>query len=175
MTRNQEKQALRTTEEAEASAPDLRIAAGKAPAHGARPKPAADARTQPSSGLHDVVAEPSARNTGDGSMFPVVNTPDRRRQVRDGADRRRSARWEMNKALLWRPFRGRRIRESRVILRSLDGLVLLADRRDSLPPGARIILGVSAANDRFEFRSAVVKRTKSWHGDKRLIFAEIEA
>ena len=139
------------------------------------PKPAAATHAQPSSGLQDVVAESSARKAGDGLTPPVVHPPDRCPWMRDGFDRRRSTRWEMNKTLLWRPFRGRRLRESQVILRSLDGLVLLVDRRDSLSPGARFFPGVPAAGDRFGFRSAVVKRTESGHGDKRLIFAEIEA
>lgn len=90
-------------------------------------------------------------------------------------ERRRSQRWETRKNLRWRVSGGRRIRESRLVERSLDGLVLVTRASDTPRVGARIVPEDLNLADRFGFRSAVVRRTRpvSWH--ERLVFAEIEA
>jgi hypothetical protein len=80
-----------------------------------------------------------------------------------------------SKPLRWRPFRGRRIRESRVVERSLDGLVLMSRPRDAPAPGTRFAPGDLEVGDRFGFRSALVKRVEAPNPAARLIFSEIEA
>lgn len=101
--------------------------------------------------------------------------PHRRMDDRGKTDRRRSARWETSKQLLWRVFRGRRIREGRLVERSLDGLVLSAEPCDRPRVGTRLLPGNTDVANRLGFRSAIVKRIDVPGGGTSLIFAEIEA
>lgn len=101
---------------------------------------------------------------------------DRREQDRGHVDRRKSMRWEPEKLLRWRVFRGRRIRESRMVERSLNGFVLGAQRPGAVPAGTRMVVdGDLDEIDRLGFRSAIVRRAESGGDGSRVLFAEIEA
>ena len=101
---------------------------------------------------------------------------DRRERDRGHVNRRKSVRWEPDKSLRWRVFRGRRIRESRIVERSLNGLVLGAQMPDAVAAGTRILVsGGHGELDRLGFRSAIVRRTESGDGGGRMLIAEIEA
>ncbi len=110
-----------------------------------------------------------------GELDPLPVSPDRRGCQRGAGDRRRSRRWSLSKLLDWRVHRGRRIRRSPVIQRSLDGLVLRVAPRDAPRVGMRIRPGTRGGVDGFGFRSAIVRRTEAPTRDYRLVFAEIEA
>lgn len=101
--------------------------------------------------------------------------PDRRRARHERIDRRRSSRWESDTLLHWRVYRGRRVRVSRMIERSLNGVVLEVEPRDIPRPETRVLLSNPMDIDRFGFRSAVVSRTETHGGGERLVFVEIEA
>jgi hypothetical protein len=138
-------------------------------------KPAVVTRVEPlPGGFHRVAAE-FPDSVERISPFKWVSRPDRRADERAGAGRRRSSRWETDKTLAWRVSRGRRVRESRVVERSLDGLVLAVEPRDAAPEGSRFFPYGAEPADRFGFRSAIVRRTEAPNEDYRLVFAEIEA
>lgn len=124
-------------------------------------------------GYRRVVAEYRVRATPSDGRGRL--SPDRRRQRRDQQDRRRSARWQTEKPLAWRVFRGRRTRMSRVVERSLDGLVLATDPQDTPSEGTRLTPGDAATRRRFGFRSAVVRRVMTSEARTRLVVAEFEA
>ncbi len=93
----------------------------------------------------------------------------------DDRERRNSRRWATDKPLRWRVFRGRRVRSSRMVERSLDGMVLLVDPRDVPQPGTRLLACDAIEFDRLGFRSAVVTRTTLQDDKGALVFAQIEA
>ncbi len=88
-------------------------------------------------------------------------------------ERRRSARWKTDEKLLWRVTGGRRPRESRLIERSLDGLVLRTGQSDLPQVGQRICPAGPERNLRVGFRSAIVRRTKPDGAGGHLVVAEI--
>lgn len=138
-------------------------------------KPAVVTRVEPLPGaFHRVVAEfpDSVEQTG---PFTWVSRPDRRTERPRSVGRRRSPRWRTNKTLAWRVSRGRRVRESRLVERSLDGLVLAVEPGDAPPEGTRFCPCGVESIDRLGFRSAIVRRTEAPNDDYRLVFAEIEA
>jgi len=100
---------------------------------------------------------------------------DRRHTQRKNGDRRRSSRWETDRLLHWRIYRGRRLRESRVVERSLDGVVLQVERHDLARQGTRLFLSDPIEIDKLGFRSARVTRADTRSPNMRLIYAEIEA
>jgi len=100
---------------------------------------------------------------------------DRRAQQRCCLGRRRSPRWSVDRELYWCVHRGRKTRIARIIERSLDGLVLLAGRDDTVPVGTRINPTTANQKERFGFRSAVVRRTQPLNEMVELLIAEIEA
>lgn len=101
---------------------------------------------------------------------------DRRNQDRGHVDRRTFTRWELDKSLRWRVFHGRRIRESRMVERSLSGFALQAQMLDAVPAGTRVVVhGDPGEIDKLGFRSAVVRRTEPWSDGGKMLFAEIEA
>jgi len=101
--------------------------------------------------------------------------PDRREKDRGTVDRRRSLRWQIDKMLPWRVSRGRRVRRSRVLERSLDGLVFVTYPGDAPLVGTRFYSCGADIIQRFGFRSAIVRRTEAPNRDHRLVFAEIES
>jgi hypothetical protein len=108
-------------------------------------------------------------------LDPMPVSPDRRGCPRRSGERRRSRRWSLSKLLEWRVHRGRRIRRSPVVQRSLDGIVLRVASRDVPRVGMRIQPGSRGSVNGFGFRSAIVRRTEAPSRDCRLVFAEIEA
>ncbi len=101
---------------------------------------------------------------------------DRRKQDRGHVDRRTFTRWELDKLLRWRVFRGRRIRESRMVERSLSGFALEAQMLDAVPAGTRVVAdGGPHEIDKLGFRSAVVRRSEPGSDGGRMLFVEIEA
>lgn len=90
-------------------------------------------------------------------------------------ERRRSERWWTNQKIEWRLHRGRRLRESRLVQRSLHGLVLMTDQKDTPDIGKRLAPHADQEVDRYGFRSAVVRRVVPLAGRMNLIYAEIEA
>ncbi len=100
---------------------------------------------------------------------------DRRAIDRGTIDRRRSPRWELNKPIDWRVYRGRRVRRSWIVERSMDGIAMMVAQRDAVTAGKRMVVLDMASAERFGFRSAIVRRTESRGGDERMLFAEIEA
>jgi hypothetical protein len=111
-----------------------------------------------------------------GESSPITRRQvDRRNGGRKGLGRRRSPRWAVNRVLSWCVHRGRKIREARVIERSLDGLVLLADRDDSLRVGTRLTPSSVDQRQRFGFRSAVIRRMQPLNEQAAVLIAEIEA
>lgn len=108
-------------------------------------------------------------------VHPGGSARDRRSVPRSKTDRRRSPRWPVNKLIHWRVLRGRRIRISQVLERSLDGLVMKVEPEDTPCVGTRFFTFGSLATDSNGFRAAIVRRTESPNDDYRLLFAEIEA
>ncbi len=103
-------------------------------------------------------------------------TPDRRHHNgKPKVERRRSPRWSTDKILNWRVHRGRKTRSSRLILRSLDGFVMVANPSEQPKEGARMRPATDRDRQRFGFHSARVKRVEYPHPDACLVFAEIEA
>lgn len=101
---------------------------------------------------------------------------DRRAQERGDVERRESTRWEPNRLFRWRVFRGRRIRQSRMVERSLGGFALGAQKPDAVPAGTRVVAdGGPDEIDKLGFRSAIVRRTEPGSDGGRILFAEIEA
>lgn len=90
-------------------------------------------------------------------------------------ERRRSPRWPTDKVLNWRLHRGKRTRRSRLVLRSLDGFVLVADPHDTPCKGDRMRPATDEDRRRFGFHSALIKRVDRTHPDASLVYAEIEA
>jgi hypothetical protein len=125
-------------------------------------------------GLHRVAAEFSD-TAQRAARFKREGKPDRRGENRGSADRRRSSRWLTDKMLPWRVSRGRRIRESQLLERSLDGLVLAVEPGDAPPEGTRLFPYGAEPIDRCGFRSAIVRRTEVANDDHKLVFAEIES
>lgn len=113
--------------------------------------------------------------SSDASSAETRRQVDRRNDGRQGLGRRRSPRWEVNRVLSWCVHRGRKIREARVIERSLDGLVLLATRDESVRVGTRLGPSSLDQRQRFGFRSAVVRRMQPLNERAALLIAEIEA
>jgi hypothetical protein len=101
--------------------------------------------------------------------------PQRRQSRQTEVDRRRSARWSTRRPINWRVTGGRRQRHSRVVERSLDGLVLMVEGRDFAQAGTRFVIDNPADATRFGFRAAVVRRTETLKRAVRLLYAEIEA
>ena len=99
----------------------------------------------------------------------------RRVRGRGRAGRRRSKRWKTDKPIEWRIYRGRRIRDGRVIERSLEGLVLAAAGDAPASPGMRFFVSGPSPIEQHGFKSAVVRRTAIRADGRRLMFAEIEA
>jgi len=100
---------------------------------------------------------------------------ERRTVDRGTVDRRQSRRWQIRKWVPWRVSRGRRVRCSELIERSLHGLVLRVDRRDLPAIGTRFFPDAAETSDRFGFRSAIVRRISDHGKTRELIFAEIES
>ena len=100
---------------------------------------------------------------------------DRRGETRRCLGRRKSPRWPMDRELSWCVHRGRKTRQARIIERSLDGLVLLAGRDDTVPVGTRINPTTLNQKERLGFRSAVVRRTQALNDTAELLIVEIEA
>jgi hypothetical protein len=100
---------------------------------------------------------------------------DRREKPRETVDRRRSERWETNKLLHWRVYRGRRLRESHIVERSLNGVVLQVEPHDVARQGTRLLLSDPTEIDKLGFRSARVTRAEGPSAEMRLVYAEIEA
>ncbi|HZZ41493.1 MAG TPA: hypothetical protein VFE58_01025 [Tepidisphaeraceae bacterium] len=88
-------------------------------------------------------------------------------------ERRRSQRWACSKTIHWRVRGGRRIRESLVPERSLDGLVISAERRDLVPLGTRIQPCDLDTEVRHGFRDAVVCRTADDGEKNYLLYIDI--
>ena len=64
---------------------------------------------------------------------------------------------------------------SRVLERSLDGLVFVTYPGDAPLVGTRFYSCGADIIQRFGFRSAIVRRTEAPNRDHRLVFAEIES
>ena len=101
--------------------------------------------------------------------------PDRRQTSREEVERRWSERWETDTLLHWRVNRGRRLRKSRIVERSLDGVVLQVERQDLTRRGTRLLLSDPTDIKQLGFRSARVTRAEDRSPDTRLVYAEIEA
>lgn len=156
-----------------APAPGSRIACGCRPQRGALERPAIVTRVEQLSPALDLVAAERVRQ--DETLSPPADPTPVADICRRCRERRRSQRWETRKVLRWRVGGGRRIRESRLVERSLDGLVLVTRGGDMPRIGARIVPEDRSTADRFGFRSAVVRRTLATSWRERLVFAEIEA
>jgi len=107
----------------------------------------------------------------------AMANPSRRpaHEHRPAHERRRSPRWRTDKVLNWRVHRGKKTRTSRLVLRSLDGFVLVTARHDSPREGARVHPATDKDRQRFGFHSALVKRVDRPDRDACLVYAEIEA
>ncbi len=90
-------------------------------------------------------------------------------------DRRRSPRWPDGKPLRWRLHRGRRIRQSTVIDRSLHGLVLADDLPQQIQIGQQLRPADAQAAQRHGFEHAVVRRLEEDEAGEMRIVAEILA
>jgi hypothetical protein len=90
-------------------------------------------------------------------------------------ERRRSLRWPVNKRIAWCVHRGRRVRVSRMSVRSLHGLAMVTSLRDTPALGTRFRPGDESLNDEYGFRLAVVRRVGVLTANLRFVFAEIEA
>lgn len=90
-------------------------------------------------------------------------------------DRRRSPRWADGRPLRWRLHRGRRIRRSTVIDRSLNGLVLADDLPQRIEVGQQLRPADPQAAQRHGFEHAVVRRLEENESGDRRIVAEILA
>ncbi len=75
----------------------------------------------------------------------------------------------------WRLYRGRRSRSSRLIQRSLHGLVFVAQSQDTPDVGKRLSPHVVQHVDKYGFKSAVVRRVTPLADKSNLVYAEIEA
>ncbi len=93
----------------------------------------------------------------------------------DWKDRRLSERWPSRKSIRWRVRGGRRERCSRIVERSLDGLVLLTNSRDTPRAGDIVYPADSAASHRHGMREGVVLRTEAGGGDDSLVYVSILA
>jgi hypothetical protein len=108
-------------------------------------------------------------------LHPDGPARDRRHAPRQKVDRRRSSRWSVTKPIQWRVLRGRRVRSSEVLERSLDGLVMRVDPQDAPRIGTRFVTTGHGMAETLGFHSAIVRRTEAPNDDYRLLFAEIEA
>jgi hypothetical protein len=134
-------------------------------------------RVEPLSDLLDLIAAEYShgpRTQGPGESG-TTRTPERRSLPRGIRDRRRSARWMIDRPIRWRVYRGRRARAGRIIERSNDGLVLLVEARDLPKAGTRVYPAGSATRDWLGFASAVVRRREQPNSNIGLVFAEIES
>src|SRR5579862_6738827 len=91
-------------------------------------------------------------------------------------DRRYSARWQLDRAFPWRAHGGRRVRQARVVERSLNGLVLESEHPGgTLRVGAMIHPGDEGAALRHGYRLAIVRRVESLGGGRHRVVIEILA
>jgi len=93
----------------------------------------------------------------------------------DRIERRRSGRWSCGKTLFWRVPRGRRVRRSVIPERSLEGLVIAADKEDAAPPGTFVIANDESMRDRHGFHTAVICRTEKTSNGLFLLYTDILA
>lgn len=76
---------------------------------------------------------------------------------------------------MWCVRRGRRLRESILVERSLDSLVLHVHSKDAPRPGTRIRPADPTHAARLEFRSALVTESNPIPGSATRVVAEIES
>ncbi len=101
----------------------------------------------------------------------------RTRQNANGGtlERRRSARWRLDKSVVWRVYRGRRIHTSRLVERSLEGLVLVTGAAQSIQPGKRLSFEGKKQRERLGCRLALVKGVRVREDGTHEMYLEIEA
>jgi hypothetical protein len=93
----------------------------------------------------------------------------------DQPERRRSKRWHCDSQIVWRIQGGRRQRQGRVPERSLDGMIITADKKDAVPAGTYVFPGDLETGVRHGFRKGVICRTADAGERESLLFVAILA
>jgi hypothetical protein len=97
------------------------------------------------------------------------------RDAFDQPERRRSKRWTCDMEISWRIRGGRRPRLGRVPERSLDGMIITADKKDAVPAGTFVYPGDSKTGVRHGFRKGVICRTADANERESMLFVAILA